>query len=531
MPKRNDCWFDVTAEGVVGDGEAVDTAAFQSAVDACAATGGGTVYVPPGEYLVGRVILASNVTFHLASGAVLRPSRDVADYPPVQGSTRSAYQPDRTQDALTCRYAILYAFGATNVTIEGRGTIRGDGPTFWTAKNTGDFTPWNCIAQWHYFTPNQFRPVLIMLEDCEGAVVRDVTLDDAPVYAGWFAGCRGLRCDGVRITNNLAGPNTDGFHFSSCRDVLISGCSFRCGDDCIAIDSNHDGPSIGFCIDSCVFDTTVNVFRIFTGLDPNIPPDIPRGLVRDIAATNCTVINASGVFNVTAEGGDVGNLTFTSFTINMDLRGSAFFLHTRNGGSIRGVTIAAMQIATDGVGSIVANDGEISEITLDGLSYAVTPRTKKWGNGFPDPLPSWGDHNFAPYFLLIRHAIDITIRNTSIRWCPGDLSDLDKVPNGVDRWSAIECDDVCDLTIQGVTCSPFHADENTPAIRLANVRDARIMGCYAGGGTVTFLGVEGNTRGVRLIGNDLVRADRTVSVADDTTHDAVYELNNAIRNR
>ncbi len=527
MPKRNECLFDVTDHGAIGDGQTVVTAAFQSAVDACAAVGGGTVYVPPGEYFVGRVILASNVTFHLASGAVLRPSRDVADYPPVEGSPRSAYQPDHIQDALTCRYAILYAYGATNVTIEGRGTIRGDGRTFWTVKNTSDFTPWDCIAQWHYFTPNLFRPVLIILEDCEDAVVRNVTLDDAPVYAGWFAGCSGVRCDGVRITNHLAGPNTDGFHFSSCRDVLVSGCSFRCGDDCIAIDSNHDGPSIGFCIDNCTFDSTVNVFRIFTGLDPNIPPDIPRGLVRDVTATNCTVMNASGVFNVTAEGGDIRNLTFTSFTINMDLRGSAFFLYTRNGGTIRGLTIAAMQIATDGVGSIVANDGEISEITLDGLSCAVTPRTKKWGNGFPDPLPSWGDHSFAPYFLLVRHAHDITIRNTSIRWCPGDLSDLDKVPNGADRWSAIECADVRNLFVQGVTCSPYHADEETPAIRLANVRDALIMGCSAGERTMTFVGVEGDSRDIRLMGNDLTHADRAVTVADDLPSGVVQVLNNA----
>lgn len=530
MAKRSEFgghWFDVTVEGAIGDGRTVDTDAFQSAVDSCAAAGGGTVYVPPGEYVLGRVILASNVTLHLASGAILRPSRSVVDYPPVQGSPRSAYQPDRVKDALTCRYAIFYAFGAKNVTIEGRGTICGDGAAFWTVKNTGDFTPWNCVAPWHYFTPNQFRPVLIILEDCEDAVVRDISLDDASVYAAWFAGCRSLRCDGVRIANNLAGPNTDGFHFSSCRDVRISGCSFVCGDDCIAIDSNHDGPSVGFCVDNCTFDTTVNVFRIFTGLDPNISLDIPRGLVRDITATNCTVMNASGVFNVTAEGGDIRNLTFSSFTINMDLRGSVFFLHSRNEGTIRGVTITAMQISTDGVGSIVANDGEISDITLDGLSYEVTPRTKKWGNDFPDPLLSWGDHHFAPYFLLVRRANGVTIRNASIRWRAGDLSDLDKVPDSSNRWSAIECDDVRDLVIQGVMCSPHNADQDTPALRLTSVRNAFITGCSAGDGTVTFLSIDGDTSGVRLVGNDLVRADRPVFVADDTPSGAVQELNNA----
>ena len=38
------------------------TAAFQRAVDRCADAGGGTVVVPPGEFVTGTVQLRSNVT-------------------------------------------------------------------------------------------------------------------------------------------------------------------------------------------------------------------------------------------------------------------------------------------------------------------------------------------------------------------------------------------------------------------------------------------------------------------------------------
>lgn len=49
-------WFVVTdpAYGAVGDGVTDDRAAIQAAIDACKAASGGTVYFPPGVYLIGQ---------------------------------------------------------------------------------------------------------------------------------------------------------------------------------------------------------------------------------------------------------------------------------------------------------------------------------------------------------------------------------------------------------------------------------------------------------------------------------------------
>ena len=56
---------DVRKHRAAGDGITLDTAAFQAAIDAAKAGGGGVVRVPPGKYLVAHVELRSNVTLHL----------------------------------------------------------------------------------------------------------------------------------------------------------------------------------------------------------------------------------------------------------------------------------------------------------------------------------------------------------------------------------------------------------------------------------------------------------------------------------
>ena len=63
--------FDVRKHGAKGDGQTNDRAALQSAIDACTKAGGGTVRLPPGDYLSGALRLASDVTLHLEAGATL----------------------------------------------------------------------------------------------------------------------------------------------------------------------------------------------------------------------------------------------------------------------------------------------------------------------------------------------------------------------------------------------------------------------------------------------------------------------------
>ena len=72
--------FNVQTFGATGVKADDAQKAIQSAVEACAKAGGGTVYVPPGEYTSGTIHLRSHVRFYIESGAIVYASTDPARY-------------------------------------------------------------------------------------------------------------------------------------------------------------------------------------------------------------------------------------------------------------------------------------------------------------------------------------------------------------------------------------------------------------------------------------------------------------------
>ena len=67
--------------GARADGRTKDTKAIQSAIDDCAAKGGGTVTLTKGTYVSAPIVLKSNVTLDVAAGATLLGSPDHDDFP------------------------------------------------------------------------------------------------------------------------------------------------------------------------------------------------------------------------------------------------------------------------------------------------------------------------------------------------------------------------------------------------------------------------------------------------------------------
>ncbi len=72
--------FNVNDFGASGSRNQKATKQIQAAVEACAFSGGGTVYVPPGDYTVGTIILKDNVNLNIEAGATLYLSQDKTDF-------------------------------------------------------------------------------------------------------------------------------------------------------------------------------------------------------------------------------------------------------------------------------------------------------------------------------------------------------------------------------------------------------------------------------------------------------------------
>ena len=90
-------FFNVREYGALGDGQTLDSPAIQSAIDTCAENGGGTVFLPAGQYLTGSLFLRSNISLHLDAGAVILGSEDSKHYPIIhsrwEGKHQDTYAP------------------------------------------------------------------------------------------------------------------------------------------------------------------------------------------------------------------------------------------------------------------------------------------------------------------------------------------------------------------------------------------------------------------------------------------------------
>jgi polygalacturonase len=256
--------FDVTRFGAVAGGSRPATAAIRDAIAACHAAGGGRVLVPAGRFLTGALELKSGVELHLDAGATLLFSREPRDYLPLvltrfEGVELMNYRP------------FLYAFEQQDLAITGAGTLDGqaDEAHWWPWKGRrGDAagpsqTPARArllelaargvpvaervFGEGHYLRPNFIQPYR-----CKNVLIEGVRIVASPMWEIHPVLSTNVTVRGVTIDSH--GPNNDGCDPESCRDVLIEGCRFDTGDDCIALKSgrNEDGRRVNVPVENVV---------------------------------------------------------------------------------------------------------------------------------------------------------------------------------------------------------------------------------------------------------------------------------------
>lgn len=276
-----------------GESHEAITLALQGAIDDIP-NEGGVVVVPPGIWTITTVELRSGLTLRLERGAVLRAYPDVAAYPEKLHGHNKDRQP----------FHLLHASQCTGLTIEGDGVIDGQGVEFWN-EPLGDRMQ-GAVGLFYREKKKRVSP-LLELTGCRDVVLRDFTICNSPGWTLHTFLCDRVRIHGVTVDNHLFGPNTDGFDINGCRDVLISDCNLRCGDDAIIIKATADARSSErIVVTNCILES--NCAALGLGAETTCG-------IRDVAFSNCVIKAALRMIQIEMwDTGTIENITFTNIT-------------------------------------------------------------------------------------------------------------------------------------------------------------------------------------------------------------------------
>jgi polygalacturonase len=512
--------FDVKEFGATGDGKTLDTVSINRAVDACNAAGGGVVYVPPGIYLSGTVILKSNVTLYLEAGATLLGSKNLDDYgaqagPPAKGDMNQKH--------------LVFARDAENVGLTGLGKIDGQGSAFWVPSGRVQPPPedgWKDVIAYDWKPLPRPSPMLEFY-NCKNLHIEDVRIENSP---GWTL--RPIHCDnvfisGISIKSSIYGSNTDGIDPTCCHNVFISDCVIDSGDDAICLKSeNPYGEDLrvskNITITNCVLSGCCNGLKFGTAT---------HGGYENIVFTNSVIFNEdvplgsrviSGIALEIVDGGYIDGVVISN--IQMQRVRTPIFIRRGNRkprpdgspGTLRGVMIenvhATGSILTSsitGLPGFNVEDVTLSNIRIDseeggkaewtGLKIPEVPKTYPEARMF-GRLPAYG--------FYCRHVTGLRMRNLEFKAAATEARPV------------IFCDDVNDLDISGLRSAPIVGTQ--PAVKLVQTRKALLQNCLAPAATKTFLEVQGDkTEDVVLMDSHLGAAENATQAGPAVPKDSV----------
>lgn len=233
--------YNIVNYGAVNDTTQLSTVAVQKAIDDCSAAGGGRVVVPTGNYKIGTIILKSNVHMHLELGATLYGSTDLNDYLPL----KTDYVSLRTQ---TETIQLIFADKASNVVIDGFGTIDGRGRSFKKLS-------WN--------DEGITRPHLLRFIQSSDITLRDITLKNSGCWMQHYLACDRVKIDGIKVFNRN-NYNNDALDLDGCHEVVVSNMMADSDDDAITLKSTSPRLCENIRIADCVVSSHCNAIKLGT---------------------------------------------------------------------------------------------------------------------------------------------------------------------------------------------------------------------------------------------------------------------------
>lgn len=493
--------FNVCAYGAVGDGQTLETAALQAAVDACHHQGGGTVIIPAGRYVIGSLFLRDNITLHLEAGAVLLGSEDLNDYPIIPGRWEGAEQPTYA--------SLITGTQLHNIAVTGRGTIDGRGAHWWR----------RFIDQ----TLEHARPRLIAFANCTNVLIEGITAINSPSWTINPVRCENVTIQHVSIINPADSPNTDGINPDSCRMVRVSNCYVSVGDDCVTIKAgieteDHDkrAPCENVTITNCT---------MAHGHGGVVIGSETSGGVRNVVISNCVFIGTDRGLRFKSRRGRGGvvedirisNIVMTDvlcpLTMNLYYACGAWGDTRVSDKQAQPVTDRTPQFRRIHFSHITAREVKyaaaflyglaempVEDITLSDISISLSAEGQA---GYPEMADDLELMQRAGFF--VRNARGLRLHHVEVSGQSG---------------AAFQLSDSSDVELSG--CATRTPDVNHPIVQLDNIDHAFVHGCRANSDTRVFLHVDGaRSHDVVLRGNHL-RCEHPVVIGVAAPADAVW---------
>jgi polygalacturonase len=460
--------FNVRDFGAVGDGKTLDSPAINKAIDACAAAGGGTVYLPAGTYLSGSIHMKSYINLDIGAGAeILGAPQAMHAYDPAEAFIGTAYQDG---GHTYFHNSLIWGENLKYVSVTGLGKINGGGMITGDKKNPDP----------SYGIGNKS----IVFKLCSNVVIRDVTIAHGGHFAILVTGCNLLTIDNVIIDTDR-----DGMDIDCCTNTTVSNCRINSpGDDGLCPKSTYAlgrlMPTENLTITNC----EVSGFQEGTLLDGRMIPSKGGGTgriklgtesnggFRNITISNCTFRDCRGLALEEVDGGTMDNITITNITmIDVAHYGIYITLGKRNRGpniTSNGIAknIFISNVISTSVGPMAGIEitgmpgDDIQNLRLDniriiskggGTAAQSVADFKELGTGYPEPgkpTPSYG--------VFARHVQNLELANVSVSYESTDM----RPPMICDDVDGLQIDNFKAQVAEGIAPARFKDVSNVTII-------------------------------------------------------------------
>ncbi|QJU60761.1 glycoside hydrolase family 28 protein [Sphingomonas sp. AP4-R1] len=484
---KSPIFYNVRDYGARGDGKAVDTPAINQAIDACADAGGGTVFIPAGDYLCFTIRLRSHVNIHLSQGC-----RIIAADSPKPGETNGymggrydlaepqdpAIEPFQDYGHNHWRNSLFWGEGLQDLSITGPGLIWGRG----LSHGRGDVK-----SMGNRFTAAQpgVGNKAIALKNC-----RNVAFSDFSILKGGHFGLLLTGVDNLTIDNLTIDTDRDGMDIDCCRNVRVSNCFVNSPwDDGICPKSSF---ALGYAratenvtITNCYVSGCWELGTMLDGsfkrnLDPSYSFRTGRiklgtesnGGFKNIAISNCVFEGCGGLALETVDGALLEDVAISNVTMR-DISNCPIFIRLgarmrgpagAQVGALRRVSInnlvshnseSELCALISGIPGHAIEDLHMSNIFLDhrGGARATQIRVPELETMYPDP------ERFGPmpaHGFFVRHVRNLEMNHIEVR------------PSAPDARPAFYLEDVSRADFFAITAP------RKPAFELRDVTDFRL---------------------------------------------------------